>query len=323
MRKKYIFGGLLLGAVIYLYLLFLLSLSLFLFSHQNIISGLWNQKDLFFAGIGLLLIMIFSVFRLYAVIKSFNNLINYAEKNRINELMELLLFSALLVFLFYILQRENLFLIQPRQSAVLILVFIVFGSFSFKKIFDIFTGLLLLNVLYPDSIGAASAPGKEYQISGNKEFLEKAKSLINQAKRFNFDLGIIILFFPEMNSKKDINHQRFLKKQVNFLLLQNSRNYEPWGIEDNNELYVKLITVKNKKEVINASERFFSIIKQHPFYILHKPIKMDFRMLGVYLKKSRFDTDKLNFINEFLLILNQNYELIRSMEEDLKIIDVE
>jgi len=106
-------------------------------------------------------------------------------------------------------------------------------------------------------------------------------------------------------------------------LIENSRNYEHWGRSKDKDVYIKILEVRDKDEIMTTSERFFSLLKQHAFYILNKPYKLEFKMLGVYLKKSYFEENELNFMDEFLLILRQNMELVRRMEEDFKIIELE
>ena len=323
MKRKSLIAGFFLGFIVFLHLCFLLALTLHFFFNKNIFLSQFTSDNLFYMITGFLLVIFFSALKLHKIINNFNELIDYAEKNRLIEFIEFLFFSILMVLLFILILRLNLSQKELLKNGVFILLFLVFGSMVFNKIFEFFISIMLLNILYPDTIGSTIALGKEYSISNNKEFLEKSRALMNQAKRFNFDLGIIVLYFPDMNKIQDVQHNRFLRKQLNFLLLQHSRDYEPWGITGDKDLYVKLISARNKGEIINASERFFSVLKQHPFYILHKPVQVDFKMLGVYLRKSDLESDELDFVDEFLLILNQNYEMIKEMDEDLKIIDIE
>ena len=114
-----------------------------------------------------------------------------------------------------------------------------------------------------------------------------------------------------------------MRKQINFLLINNSRNYESWGRSKHKNFYIKILEVNDKNDVVEACERFFSLLKQHNFYVLNKKVEMNLKMLGVFLKKKYFESNELNLMDEFLLVLKQDFELVRRMEEDLKIIELE
>ncbi len=323
MKKKITIAGCLLGIINFFYFYLLLSLILYFFYHKNILSAQINISTLIYLISSYLLFTFYSIFESRRIIKNFAQFIKTPYTNKVLELIEFIMFSIIILLLFYFVLKIKLTEIYLVKSTVYILFFLIIGSLSFKKIYCFFSNIIILNLFYDYYSYDYIDDNKIYRIDEFDDFLDKSQELINQAKRFGLNLGIIVLYFNNLDKFKDFQYQKFLRKQINFILIENSRNYEHWGRSKEKDIYIKIVEVKDKDDLIETSERFFSILKQNQFYILNKPITLDFKMLGVYLKKDYFESNDINLMDEFLLIVKQDFEVIRRMEEDLRIIEIE
>lgn len=323
MKKKITIAGFLLGSINFFYFYLLLSLILYFFYHKNILSVQINISTFVYLMLCYLLFTLYSIFELRKIIKNFAKFIKTPYTNKVLELIEFIIFSIIILLLFYFVLKIKLTEIYLVKSTIYILFFLIIGSISFKKIFCFFSNIIILNLFYDYYSHDYVDDNKIYRIYEFDDFLEKSHELINQAKRFGLNLGIIVLYFNNLDKFKDFQYQKFLRKQINFILVENSRNYEHWGRSKEKDIYIKIVEIKDKDDLIETTERFFSMLKQHQFYVLNKPVTLDFKMLGVYLKKEYFESNDINLMDEFLLIVKQDFEVIRRMEEDLKIIELE
>lgn len=323
MKKKITIAGILLGTMNFLYLYFLFTLVLFIFYKTSIFSSQIKLLNIFIIAGCFLFFLGYSIIKINKISKKFNRFIKINTSNKIFELFEFLLFSVIISVLFYLIFKIELSNNYLLESSVFVLIFLIAGSIAFDRIFYFFSNIILYNFFYSYYTLHYADENKIYRIYDYEDFLERARELINQTQRFKLNMGFIILYFSNLDNNKSFQYQKFLRKQINFLLIENSRNYEHWGRSRDKNIYIKILEVSDKDALLEACERFFSLMKQHQFFVLNKSVEVNFKMLGVYLKQSYFDSNEISMMDEFLLILKQDFELVRRMEEDLKVIELE
>ncbi|MDD5067168.1 MAG: hypothetical protein PHF84_08990 [bacterium] len=318
MKFKNIIIGLLLGLINYLYLSFLFMLTFhYLFRHP--FSRFPGPKTSLLLGILTpAIFIIHSLIYCRKISGQEDKFVKRTYKKRIMEFLEFLLHSLLIIGLIFLLLGISKDNSLPFLSAVLLLLLL--SSISLSKIFLFFYHIIFTNIFFMAYENFVSSVHKLYKIYEYNEFLVKAQEIINHARRFNLHIGFILLYLPDLLKIADPGHQKFLRKQINFLFTENSRNYEPWSRSPEKNIYLKLLETKSQNEFMEAAERFFTIIKQNQFFILNQQVDLKTKMLNIYLDESYLNSEQNNISETFLPLLNQNLELLKTMKEEVKIL---
>ncbi len=169
-----------------------------------------------------------------------------------------------------------------------------------------------------------SSQNKIFTIYNFNEFVDITESIINQSKRLNLNTGIILLYIKNMEQlSRNLKEQEmsFLRKQIMFLLSQNSREYEPWGRTDDKMVYMKSVQYKSKVELELASKRFFSLITRHNFQIYDKQVEVKFCMLTYRYDDKKIVMDDETLHSKVREVIISLIEYVKRMKKDFEIIE--
>jgi len=266
--------------------------------------------------------LIFSYFyaKFSKILRDFNQVYIYVKKNKFIEFLKFLLFSFLFIIIVYLFTD---FILKESKEFFLplnILLFLI-GAIIFYQLLDFFLELSIINYFDVFNLRTIIQRNEQYKLLTYKEFLVKLTEFINQSKRFNFMIGIIVLYIKPLRVMKGM-YKELLTNQLNYLLLQYSRNYEPWCSYQTENIYLKLVGVNNKKDIKNVIERFYSILDSHKFYVLNEEVKMKYKIFGIAISMSFFKDKIIRTGEEFINILKENIEQIVHSEEEFKVIEL-
>ncbi len=197
---------------------------------------------------------------------------------------------------------------------LLILINYLSSNCNIKLIVDFLFILSIIIIIYITTLYDLLPKKRKnieiYKIYTLKEFMNNIEPILNHSLRFNLKPGFIIIHFSnltdiEKNFKK--NELKFIRKQINFLLTNNSRDYEPWGRDESKTVYVKILETKNEKETELAGIRFYNIIKNHDFYIYEKKVDINFKIISIIIKDINLKESNVLEIKEKIKNILINY----------------
>jgi len=160
---------------------------------------------------------------------------------------------------------------------------------------------------------------KIYDILEEKEFKRELILSVKQSRRLGVKTGVI-LFHYNITEQLNIQEEKFIRKQIMFLLYQNSREYEPIGRNKDKNVYFKVIQYKDKLEFEYAVKRFHKILLSHNFMIYNKNLTFQIKILGISGKLfEKFNDVELN--QEIGNILYSAVQKLKLLKRNFLIVD--
>lgn len=320
MKKKFIFAGIILGIIHFLYFYFLLYFNLYLFYPQVLHSAYITNVNIIYFVFPLIIFIAYALFIIAKQTNKTSSFFHESHKKKFLGLFEFIGYSILLFILLYLIFKISFFYKDLIFLLLFLPFFIFFSNIAINNISISLARIILLNIFYSESGFEFSDNTEILKVYEYDEFSTKTRELINQSQRFKLNTGFIIIYSQDLEKS---SNQKFLNAQINFLLTESSRNYEPWGKTENDTIYVKAIEIKDKNELIKTSERFFSLLSQYQFYSVYTPTTLKFKILCLLITNDYFKSNKLNSIDEIFHILTDNFKTIKAMKQEFKIIEIE
>lgn len=323
MKARTLLTGLILGLFNFIYLAFLLLLALTAATRQPVLLSAFLQGEYaLYSLASVIFILIFSQAYAALYLKDPAVFLQKPGKKKLPDLAGFLFFSLLLTMLFAVFFRTGAAGGPYPHPLFLALPFLMLGSWALRGILRFFSGMILFNLFFPLYQNTNQADRQLYRIYGYDEFVVKAIEIANHARRFSLSVGFIILYIPDLAVLEDPKHRKFIRKQLNFLFTENSRNYEPWSRSAEKDLYLKILETTNRNEFMEAAERFSSIFRQNQFYILNRPVALKVKMLHLFLDNSFLRENENRGPLDLFAFLRENCDLLKSMNEEVRLIDL-
>ncbi|MDA3899064.1 MAG: hypothetical protein PF637_00945 [Spirochaetes bacterium] len=244
-----------------LYFIFLYSIASFIFFF--IFPDLSLARVYNSTGIAVLCtstLLLFTVFYLYVRLNIKKNIELFI--NHRNQPLQFLFFSSLyslLLFLLAILIKYRP--LAPYQNYHLGFLAMLLISLPIIKLLHIFVNVFLIKLFY-QTLDIASLLDEHGSIIVDLEnFLHVNAPLINQCVRMKMDLGIIAIHLANPDEIRATQGKKTLKElsdQISFILQEESRTYERWGLLKSCHIYFCFSMIQDRKEFKTVMDRFKS-----------------------------------------------------------------
>ncbi|MBP8082669.1 MAG: hypothetical protein KAZ87_05645 [Spirochaetes bacterium] len=181
---------------------------------------------------------------------------------------------------------------SEMESPVKIPLYITVGFiFSFAAYHYLKSAIIIFldNIIINYSL---SLKGLSDSIKSSSVIYANAQSAINYCKRFDLNLSLFAAKIGKIKLKKGTlsEAEREILKKVSFLLVDISRNYEPWFYDKSGALLFCFLQVKNKTDYQTASKRYSSALSENKFLYETEDYSAEIYFAGEF-----FTSAELNF----------------------------
>ncbi len=219
MKIREILSGTALGLINFIYFIFLLLTPLYLFYKNTIPMATPTSFILIYFIAALSLFLIYGILYTKKNIEELNHRTSKKTKNNFIILIEFVLYSLLIMFL------STLFLqIYFKRSNLVsllltLLIFSIISSLAIKKIITFFSHIISLQFFIQFYKKYGIRLTGYYKIFTYEEFIDKIQETFNHAKRFNTNMGLIFIYFYDLEKVFSDSEEKFIHKQIHFLFI--------------------------------------------------------------------------------------------------------
>ncbi len=228
--------------------------------------------------------------------------LSYKHKKLQSAAACILLIAATAAFLYFLIRST---LPHPIRIYICIAT-LFFASFSHFQLLHFFVYFFLIR-LFRNTLNLSEIISHHSTTIRNIDhFLVIHSSVINRCKRSG-DTLVITGFTIGNSSWIRERYGTFgisqIMRQIDFILTEHSRNYEPWGIVPDHMLFVNFFQIGRDDDPGSANDRFSSILSHNEFVILESVVEVHplFCTLSVpadQLPSAVFESDEKEYLNK-------------------------
>lgn len=319
-EKLMIYAGVLIaGILFYLYVIFLITVSFNTVLKETVITFKFQKSEWLYFTIFLIILILSFVIYVPKYLRYRRRFVYYKKYELFYFFLYSLLFYLVVIFLKYFIFTSKTYLLK----IVSILTGFIIIIYPTLKILEFILKLVFINLFAHKLERGVSDTEHVYKIYDINDFIKECGVIINQSQRLGINAALIGIYIKNMHDIEErfgIKGAKFFRKQLIFLLTQNSRIYEPWGRVSEKSLYLKLIQIKTEKELRFAAKRFLELIKKYKFWVYNNEIIPEVKILSFYLKFNTIHTSVIEIREKVKILINKLTEKIKLQRKELVIL---
>ncbi|MBN2434173.1 MAG: hypothetical protein JXK07_02785 [Spirochaetes bacterium] len=198
-----------------------------------------------------------------------------------------------------------------------VLVFII--SVPYIRLLHIFVSVFMIRLFYQTFDISSLLDEHGAIIVDLDNYLRLNSSVINQCIRMNIDLGVTAIKlnnYSEIESEFGKKYAKELSRQISYILKEQSRAYEKWGLLKKCRIYFCFSMVQNPDEYNNVLERFKNSFESQISIEGIKPVFEYYSSLEPCqnLPKSPLESDDNDFLHQQIYKLESAFGLRESLK---------
>jgi GGDEF domain-containing protein len=155
-------------------------------------------------------------------------------------------------------------------------------------------------------------------------FLSIHASIVNRCRRSSFSLAVIGF---SVNNKDEINREygkpgaMQIMRQLDFVLTEHARNYEPFGIITDRMLFFNFFQVMDEYELDLINKRFLRILTSTEFVIADKRVDIEIENRSIIIPANElpvavYENEEKEYLGNQVEILLDKFNRLKSKSEE-------